>query len=262
MAHWAEIDENNIVNKKWGVCARYLKGWKENKVKLRGIFVQGDCGLRIKTGQAIRGQLEKSVVRSIFGTEQKRAIAKGVDPHYGKGIKGFHVTSIQFAVHYLFGSVTQLSHFLQNVAECTALHGYFVGTCYDGMSVFQRLKGKSEGETYSIQDKGTICTIRKKYKHSDVDMNDSCLGYKIGVKQTSIGTEHDEYLVFFPYFVKIMEQYGFEWIEGKEFETYYKEYVGRKMSAGEQELSFLNRTFVFQKKKELVVATKEYMIRI
>jgi hypothetical protein len=258
-----DIDENNIVNKKWGVCSRYLKGWEDKLIKNRGIFIQGDCGLRIKTGEAIRGQLEKTVVRSIFGTEPKRAISKGVDLHYGKGIKGFHVTSIQFAVHYLFGSPIQLSHFLQNVAECTALHGYFVGTCYDGTSVFQRLKDKSEGETYAIQDKGnTICTIRKKYKHGDVDMNDSCLGYKIGVKQTSIGTEHDEYLVFFPYFIKIMEQYGFEWIEGKEFDTYYKEYPGLKMSTGEQELSFLNRAFVFQKKKELVIATKEYLIRI
>jgi hypothetical protein len=59
-----------------------------------------------------------------------------------------------------------------------------------------------------------------------------------------------------------MEQYGFEWIEGKEFEAHYKEYPGMKMSAGEQELSFLNKTFVFQKKKELIIATKEYLIRI
>ena len=95
----------------------------------------------------------------------------------------------------------------------------------------------------------------------DADMNDSCLGFKIGVKQKSIGSEHDEFLVFFPYFVRLMEEYGFEEIEVKPFQRWYEDW-GKKMSAGEQELSFLNRTFIFQKKREVFLATKEYYIAI
>jgi len=255
-----DIDENNIVNKKWGACKRYLEAWnnKQHPYRTRALFVQGNSTLRIKTGDAMRGLKEKAVVRSVFGVDPKRTLAKGVDLHYGKGAKGFHVTSIQFAVHYMFGNKRDLSHFLQNVAECTAMHGYFVGTCYDGMSVFTKLKEKSEGEMYVIPD---ICTIRKKYNHMDADMNDSCLGYKIGVKQKSIGSEHDEYLVFFPFFVRLMEEYGFEEVEVKPFQRWYDDW-GKKMTAGEQELSFLNRSFIFQKKREVFLATKEYYTSI
>ena len=255
-----DIDENNIVNKKWGACKRYLEAWnnKTQPYRTKALFVQGNSTLRIKTGDAMRGLKEKAVVRSVFGVDPKRSLAKGVDVHYGKGAKGFHVTSIQFAVHYMFGNKRDLSHFLQNVAECTAMHGYFVGTCYDGMSVFTKLKEKSEGEMYVIPD---ICTIRKKYNHMDADMNDSCLGYKIGVKQKSIGSEHDEFLVFFPFFVRLMEEYGFEEVEVKPFQRWYDDW-GKKMTPGEQELSFLNRSFIFQKKREVFLATKEYYIAI
>jgi len=255
-----DIDENNIVNKKWGACKRYLEAWKHerNPYRTRALFVEGNSTLRIKTGDAMYGLKEKAVVRSIFGVDPKRSLAKGVDVHYGKGAKGFHVTSIQFAIHYMFGNPRDLSHFLQNVAECTAMHGYFVGTCYDGMSVFSKLKEKTQGEMYVIPD---ICTIRKKYNHLDVRMDDTCLGYKIGVKQKSIGSEHDEFLVFFPYFVRLMEEYGFEEVDVKPFERWYEEW-GKKMTPGEQELSFLNRSFAFQKKKEVLLATKEYYISI
>jgi hypothetical protein len=47
----------------------------------------------------------------------------------------------------------------------------------------------------------------------------------------------------------------------KPFERWYDDW-GKKMTPGEQELSFLNRSFVFQKKKEVFLATKEYYIAI
>ena len=253
-----DIDENNIVNKKWGACKRYLEIWKQ-RYKTRCIFVKGNSVLRIKTGEAMKGVKEKAVVRSIFGMDAKHPLAKGVDVHYGKGKQGFHVTSIQFALHYMFEDKFKLSHFLQNVAECTAMNGYFVGTCYDGMTIFNALKDISFNEILRIQDKTTICTLRKKYNQRDVDMNDTCLGYTIGVNQTTIGSEHDECLVFFPYFVKVMNQYGFEEVEIKPFQEWYDD-SGIKMTTGEQTLSFFNRSFVFQKKKELIVPTKEYYI--
>jgi mRNA (guanine-N7-)-methyltransferase len=253
-----DIDENNIVNKKWGACRRYLDLWKGGKYKTRALFVQGDSSKRIKNGDAIRGLREKAIVRSVFGMDQKRGLGKGVDDHYNSAKSGFQVTSIQFAVHYMFGNVTSLSHFLQNVAECTALNGHFVGTCYDGSSVFEKLK---TSVVYTIGTKSApICTISKKYKETEVDMtSDSCLGYKIGVRQTSIGSEHDEYLVFFPYFESMMRGYGFEKVAITGFEKIY-EHSLKDMNEYEKELSFLNCTFVFQKVRELtILPTKEYM---
>ena len=56
-----------------------------------------------------------------------------------------------------------------------------------------------------------------------------------------------------------MNQYGFEEVEIKPFQEWYDD-SGIKMTTGEQTLSFFNRSFVFQKKKELIVPTKEYYI--
>ena len=44
-----------------------------------------------------------------------------------------NVSSIQFALHYMFENTETLHNFLDmNIAECTKLGGYFIGTSYDG----------------------------------------------------------------------------------------------------------------------------------
>lgn len=179
-----------------------------------------------------------------------KTLGNGVIDHYGKGKHGFDVTSIQFAVHYMFSNLTSLTEFLKNVTECTALNGYFVGTCYDGERLFEMLKEKKV--LNFTKDGKMACTITKNYTQINHADNGSCVGYKISVLQESIGKEIEEYLVFFSYFTKLMEEYGFKLIELKPFQTYYGELgTGRDMSPGEQQLSFLNNSFTFQKVKEV-----------
>jgi hypothetical protein len=257
-----DVDEKSITGKN-GVCERYLglRGWSEDgytpsKYTTRGIFLQGNSTLNIKSGEGIQQEYHKCIVRSIFGLDPKRHLGTGIDNHYGKAKLGFNVASIQFAVHYMFQNITTLTRFIQNVAECTKLKGYFVGTCYDGQEVFDRLRDKHISEAYEIKNKSDelICKITKEYKQQEVQYDESCLGYTIKVLQAEINNEHEEWLVFFPYFESIMEQYGFKRIARTPFKEYYSD--DRGMEEGEQELSFLNTTFAFQKVKEVFAPAK------
>ena len=53
---------------------------------------------------------------------------------------GFNIASCQFALHYFFEDVNSLKGFIRNVSENTRVGGYFIGTCYDGSLLFNRLR--------------------------------------------------------------------------------------------------------------------------
>jgi hypothetical protein len=255
-----DIDENNIMNKDDGACKRYLENWSTRQ-NLRGIFVQGNSAIRLKTGDAITREIDKIVVRYLFGEDKKHQIEPGVVHRYGVAKDGFDVSSIQFAMHYMFVDETSLTRFIKNVTECTKLNGHFVGTCYDGELVFDKLKDR---DTYTIESEGEpLCAITKKYIHSSISVK-SCLGYQIDVLQAMIGNTHTEWLVYFPYFEKVMESYGFELIKRVNFKDLYGNLkVTHEMTAGEKELSFLNTAFTFKKVRNIMlIPSKENFIRI
>ena len=254
-----DIDEKSLMGRN-GACERYLNMWgwtkdghRQTTYKTHGLFVQGNSTLNIQSGEGITQEYHKCIVRSLFGLDPKRSLGTGVNAHYGKAKNGFNVASIQFAVHYMFKDITTLTHFLQNIAECVAMQGIFVGTCYDGQTVFDLLQDQP---VLDIQDRDRpICKITKKYTNRQVVMDSSCLGYTIDVFQTEMKTEHQEWLVFFPYFISIMQSYGFELIARIPFEQYYRA-ANIPMTESEQKLSFLNTTFAFRKVRTVFAPAK------
>ena len=107
--------------------------------------------------------------------------------------------------------------------------------------------------------------IDKKYK-GILGATDKSLGKQIDVYVQTIGNVHEEYLVNFKYFEKMMNEYGFEKILIKPFEDFYNELINgeNKMNLDEQELqkmkgfaesmsdeekrfSFLSSAFIFKK---------------
>jgi len=255
-----DIDAHNILSKN-GACSRYIQmKSQQRKFTARGVFIQGDSSLPIKTGNGIVREYDKSIVRTIFGLDSKQpALGAGIEDHYGKGRAGFDVSSMQFAIHYMFKNINTLTQFISNIAQCTKLNGHFVGTCYDGQRVFDTLQVKSPLTISS--DESPLCTITKKYTDSAVVMDNTCLGYTIDVLQSIIGVTHQEWLVFFPYFIAVMQSYGFEEVEIVDFKTMYKQ-VPNTMTDGERQLSFLNRTFKFKKVREVLVVVKHELITI
>lgn len=166
---------------------------------------------------------------------------------------------------------------MRNVAECTKLGGYFIGTCYDGKSIFNMLKNKQPGESVEIYNgDNKVWEVRKEYDDTDFLDDVTSLGYQINVYQESINKMFPEYLVNFDYMEQIMVNYGFKLLtrdEAKEHglpngsgmfnelfilmeeeakrnrSTLKQNEYGNALSMNsyEKKISFLNRYFIYKK---------------
>ena len=276
-----DLSPDNLENRLDGACARYLKARKINKHMPYALFVNGNSAFNIRDGSAMRNDKAKQVTAAVFGNGPKDAsvIGKGVSRQYGVGDNGFNVSSCQFAIHYFFESPDSLLGFIKNVAQCTKLNGYFVGTSYDGKLIFNELKKFKKGESVQLYDDGKkIWEIIKDYGSDNFEDDSSSIGYKINVYQESINQYISEYLVNYDYFDRLMEAYGFKLISKEEanemglpsgsalfselFINMLDEIKRNKfkatmfgeapnMSSFEKKISFLNRYFVYKKVREV-----------
>ena len=291
-----DIHGDNITNPYNGACIRYLRHRHKNKnSSLRGLFIEGNSSLNIRTdGSAFKNTTDKEIVQSIFGQGKNTNAKKYVFKH-GIANEGFHISSCQFSLHYFFENTKTLHNFLQNIAECTRLHGYFVGTCFDGEEIFKFLYKNKDGslirqnETIRIDKKGRkMFEITKKYNSviEEFKADESSVGLSIQVYQESIDKTFTEYLVNFEYLVRLMDDYGFVLLDKDElrqmrlpdstglFKRLFdnlendfrkdgdlqKDYkTALQMSIQEKTVSFLNRYFIFKKTRELTKTTLSQM---
>jgi hypothetical protein len=272
-----DISKDNLENRIDGACARYLKARKQNKHMPYALFVNGNSALNIKNGSAMKSDKAIQISKAVFGhgTDKSDQIGKGVARQYGVGSEGFNISSCQFAMHYFFKDPETLQGFLKNLAECTKLNGYFIGTAYDGKLIYKLLANKEKGESVQIyEDDKKIWEIVKEYSFDKFEDNASSIGYRIDVFQESINQLISEYLINFDYLNRIMENYGFKIIEREEaqeiglpegsglfselFLNMMDEIKQNKfkandygdapsMSLNEKKISFLNRYFVYKK---------------
>jgi len=271
-----DISKDNIQNHLDGACARYLTSRKKNRHMPSALFVVGDSSINIRSGKAFSNEKDKQITNAVFGIGPKDSnfLGKGVYRQYGVAHNGFQVSSCQFALHYFFENKTTLHGFMRNLAECTKVQGYFIGTCYDGMTVFQLLKQKKKGDSKTILlNEKRIFEITKQYDETGFPEDDMSLGYAIDVYQESINQTFREYLVNFEYLIRIMDDYGFVLITKEEaqnknlpdntglfselFTFMQNELKSSKMinsygtayymTPEEKQISFMNRYFVFKK---------------
>jgi hypothetical protein len=195
------------------------------------------------------------------------------------GEEGFGISSCQFAVHYFLENPDTLKGFVKNIAECTKLNGYFIGTAYDGKLIFNMLKKIKTNESVKIEENGKkIWEITKRYGGDKFEDDSSSIGYKIEVFQESINQQIPEYLINFDYFDRVMDAYGFKIVNREEaiemglpegsglfselFANMLEEIKKNKfkekdygeaaqMNAFEKKISFLNRYFVYKKIMEV-----------
>ena len=272
-----DISPDNITNKLDGACARYLNYRKQYKSMPYALFVTGNSANNIKNTIAINTERDKLTTRAIFGEGPKSEdkLGKGVLRQYGKGVKGFNISSCQFALHYFFENRHTCEEFFKNVAECTQLGGYFIGGCYDGSMIFNDLRNKNKGESMVImEDDHKIWEVTKDYDRDTFAPDVSSLGYTINVYQESINKTFPEFLVNFEFLVSIMEKYGFIPLPQEECKDiglktgvgsfkdifndlkqtlkrkpYLAKDIGQSldMSTQEKTISFYNKYFIFKK---------------
>jgi hypothetical protein len=265
-----DISHDNIHNRLDGACARYLRDRATRKNTPAALFVNGDSGLNIRNGEAFKTQKDKEIVRAVFGNGPKdvKFLGQGVYNQYGTGAKGFNISSCQFALHYFLENKASMHRFLRNLTECTAVNGYFIGTCFDGKTIFQLLRDRNE---FTIMDgERKMFELTKLYTQTGFPSDESSLGFPINVYQETIGKTFREYLVNFEYFTQMMENYGFalmgkikglpngtglfgEMFAAMEMETRMEplkipDYKNASlMTSDEKQISFMNRYFVFRK---------------
>jgi len=277
-----DISKDNIENHLDGACARYLKERRKYGDSMpRAIFLNGNSALNIRNGNSLYSEKEQKIANAIFGKGPKDVslLGKGVYRSFGIGANGFNISSCQFAMHYFFENKTSLHRFLANIAECTKINGYFIGTCYDGKEVFEKLRNLKKNENWTIfKNDSKIFEMTKMYDETGFPDTDMSLGYAINVYQESINMAFREYLVNFEYFIQIMEDYGFVLLNNEELKniglphstglfrelftnmeneirqnkqnnTNYKKAI--EMSKEEKQISFLNRYFIFRKVREV-----------
>lgn len=272
-----DISRDNIENRLNGACARYLNNKKRYNTMPSALFVIGNSSVNIRDTTAIITDKGKQITNAIFGKGAKDVVdlGKGVHRHYGIGADGFDIASIQFALHYMFESSNTLNNFLRNVSETTKIGGYFIGTCYDGTRVFNKLSSKSQGEGIeSHEDAVKQWSIVKQYPATTFAPDSSSLGYAVDVFMDSIGKVIREYLVNFDYLERLLASYGFAVLTTEEsrsiglrsgrgsFRDLYiameedckrrpetrKEYgMANDMTDNEKTLSFLNNYFIYKK---------------
>ncbi len=272
-----DISPDNIYNRVDGACARYLNVRKKYKKMYDALFVTGNSMKNIATGEAFETEKDIQITNCVLGKGPKNELllGKGVYQQYGVAENGFHVSSCQFSIHYFFKEKETLHEFLRNVTENTRLGGYFIATGYDGDKVFQLLRNKSKGESYTImKDDRKIFEITKRYDDSSLPDDYLSLGYGIDVYQESINKTFKEYLVQVDFLKRVFENYGFVLLPKEEanamqlpdgsalFEKMFKNMeeeannnknlksnvrTALLMSAEEKTISFLNRYYIFKK---------------
>ena len=286
-----DLNKDNIENRLDGACARYLNYAKKYTTIPKAIFINGNSFINIKNGDAFATEKNKQIIKALFGEGAKNEVVlgKGVYNNYGIAQNGFNISSIQFALHYMFENETILNEFLKNVSQCTALEGYFIGTCYDGNKVFNLLSDVEINNSISLmKNDKKIWEVTKKYSNEFYEEDESCIGYAIDVYQETINKTFREYLVNFKYLTRLLENYGFalltkdeiksldlpgsigyfdELYENMESELKKDKRLANKignalsMSKEEKQISFLNKYFIFKKVRnittESVVPLKE-----
>ncbi len=288
-----DISKDNIQNRLDGACVRYLKaarkmrqgterpGQSQHTTFPGALFVQGNSAVTFHRGaptaKALATDKDREIMRAVFGQGPKDPVllGKGVHRYYGIASEGFHVSSIQFAIHYFFENARALHAFMHNVADCTRVGGYCIGTCYDGERVFEELKKKPDGGGFVLmRDDRKMFELTRRFPQTGFPDDEHSLGYAIDVYQDSINKVFREYLVHYSFLQRIMEDYGFVPLTDAEaaqlglpsssatFDVLFdamnqdvkrsQKYVPNygsapDMSEDEKRISFLNRYFVFKK---------------
>jgi len=265
---------DNIYNPADGACVRYLQRRAERTTPFRAIFIPGDSSLNLRKGEGLSDR-EKRIAQALFGVGGRDVseLGKVVHDHYGIAQHGFHTVSLQFAMHYFWKDWEQLHGLLRNVAENTRMDGYFIGTCYDGKQVFEKLRGLTRGESWRVsRNNHDLLEIKKEFDATTFQDDDTCLGMAIDVSQETITQR--EYLVNFDYLVSLMQLYGFVPLSPEDLGTHtvfsaggslgtfesLAEAIEKKenkytpsfpvLSAEEKQISYLNRYFIFKKIKD------------
>jgi len=259
----------NIMDTADSAYTRYLgqavnRGGLDNITPM--VFANADCSKPLVDGSAGMNEEEKDILRSVLGKMQPVGPVPPFIEEVGASRlkQGADCVSCMFAIHYMFESASKFNGFLRNLSDTMKVGSYFIGCCPDGEKVFELLRGV---ETKKGIDKDTVLwDITKRYDADEIPDGDDGFGMGIDVEFISIGKGHREYLVPFRLLEDKMRLIGCELLTAEElkevgmvnstttfdvsWEMAKKKGEKFPMSPAIQEFSFLNRWFIFKRKRQ------------
>jgi len=257
-----DISLDGLIDSDNGACNRILdKSVSTNNIKLseQSLIVWGDTSKNMINGNAGLDDLNKYYLNIIYGNILFEDIAntKLQQFHNLGNISnggGFDTISSQFSIHYYFKNEDSLNTYLYNISNSLKKGGRFIGTCLNGLLVFNNLVDAEDG-TIKNNDKDLCWKITKKYNQPELNPNNNSLGLEIDVYNESIGVSFKEYLVNIDYLTLMCEKFKLNLIETNSFRKIYDSISKEKKKYGEihkmtdqmKIYSFMNSYFIYEK---------------
>jgi len=271
-----DIAESGLIDPRDSIYKRYIEQIQERGGRDRVapmVFVQADASKLYADGTAGMTPADRAILRSLWGHPEP-TVPSMVRKLEGIASSGFHIVSFMFSLHYMFRDRAMFDGWLMNLGASLQTDGYFIGCCFDGDTIAKKLQAVPEGQVLvGAQKSTTLWSIRKQYDDSYTGVlpaTDEGLGRAISVYFASIGEEHQEYLMSFPYLVKRLREIGCELLTEEEYRTIglrnstalFETSHEMAMEHGEiypmipeiQEYSYFHRWFIFKRKTNAVVA--------
>ena len=239
-----DLSLSNITSPIRGSAIRYLKKKSEDVRKKFPpvLLLQGDM-----TYNPLFSQEDKYMPILMGQQSGSTPYLKNFD-----GLNKFDTVGCQFALHYACQSEEMFTAFAQNLKDTCV--GRFFGTCSDGKSIYSLMLGKKQqifgskisgSEEYSEAGRYT-----KEYEETGSWEEDAKFGMGVNVLLESFEEPKVEYLVPFEKIVEIMNKHGFDLKETKLFEEWYSAQRRFRFNDDQKAFSFLNRSFVFERREE------------
>ena len=267
--------KNNIEDDN-GSCNRYMDIKQDPRYNGRipeAIFIWGDASKPYMTANNDNwglNEFNKKMMNVLWGNTNKEQLKEQQTSLWGICRHKFDIISCQFAIHYFFKQLSVLETFIENISSNVNDNGYFIGTCFDGETIYNELRQLNKGQ-YLIgeENHNTLWRIQKEYDNigDTMPLDESCLSLEIKVFVETINQTLSEYLVNFSYFEKLMNQHNLYLISTSEaneigfpnstglFSELFDNLSSSKytqnalnMTSTEKQFSFYNRYFIFQKK--------------
>jgi ribA/ribD-fused uncharacterized protein len=225
-----DISLTNLVMPRQGACVRYLNELRRSAEYLpKVLFAQADMTKPFE-------EQDSKYLKLVFGD------TVATTPYLSEfqGVHDWDVVACQFALHYACETEEIFRVFAKNLRHCKSI---FFGTFMDGKAVHTLLAGKS-GHVFRSRGK-TFATITKRYD-DDAGWKEE-FGQQIDVLLDSTVKPAPEYLVPFEKVQEILQEEGFVLEDTKAFSEIYSGQTSMTLERGEQDFSFLYRTFVFKR---------------
>ena len=251
-----DINRDNLENSNNGGCNRILGNMSTNKSRLlkNTLLIWGNVSNAIANGDAANDDLNKYYLDVLYGNIEKEVINNSkLLRFYNMGSNKFDVISCQFSFHYYFENDLKLHRFLKNVSDNLQKGKFFIGTCLDGSTVFNKLINVDKLIGYT--DNEILWKIIKKYKQTEFRNDGTSIGYPIDVFVNSIGKTTTEWLVNFDYIKDYAPKFNLKLIKLTKFDELYETFTKDKQNYGNaknmndqlKSFSFMFTQFVFVK---------------